>query len=59
MEKNFKTYIALISNRRNTDERYFIKSSRDETLQEFTKRAHTCFDNREFYVDIYEGYLAN
>lgn len=28
MEKNFKTYIALISNRRNTDERYFIKSSR-------------------------------
>lgn len=53
------TYIALITDRRHVDDKYFLKSYNNETLEEFTKRAHACFDCREFYVDIYEGYSAN
>ena len=59
MEKDFKTYIALISNKRNTHDRYFVRSFNKETLEEFTKRANTCFDSSEFYVDIYKGYSVN
>lgn len=58
-EKMNAIYIALITNKRTTDDKYFIKSTHGETLKEFTKRANTCFDNREFYVDIYEGHSTN
>ena len=59
MNTNKAIYIALITNKRTTDDKYFIKSLNDETLEDFTKRANTCFDSREFYVDIYKGYSTN
>ena len=53
------TYIALITDKRHVDDKYFLKNYGGETLKEFTKRVTACFDNREFYVHIYEGYDTN
>lgn len=59
LTNNGPAYIALITNKHNVDDKHFIKSYYNETLKEFTKRAHACFDTREFYVDIFEGYKTN
>lgn len=59
LTNNGPTYIALITNKRHVDDKYFLRSYYNETLKEFTKRAHTCFDIREFYVDIFEGYSTD
>lgn len=59
LTNNGLAYIALITNKHNVDDKHFIKSYYNETLKEFTKRAHACFDTREFYVDIFEGYKTN
>ena len=45
-------YVALIANRRDTYDRYWIRSTPNETLEVFTKRMRKCYDYLTYNVDI-------
>lgn len=51
---NSKHYIALIANRHDSYDRYWIRSTPNETLEAFAKRMHKCYDYLTYNVDICE-----
>lgn len=57
--KLMKYYVALIANRHDTYDRYWVRSTPNETLEAFTKRMHKCYDYLSYYVDICEAEEVN
>ena len=49
-----KYYVALIADRHDAYDRYWVRSTPDETLEAFTKRVRKCYDYLSYYVDICE-----
>ena len=50
-----KYYVALIADRHDTYDRYWVRSTPNETLEAFTKRIRKCYDYLSYYVDICEA----
>lgn len=50
-----KYYIALITDRHDVYDRYWLRSTPGETLEAFAKRMHKCYDYLSYYVDICEA----
>lgn len=53
--KFMKNYVALIANRRDIYDRYWVRSTSNETLETFAKRMHKCYDFLTYNVDICEA----
>lgn len=48
-------FVALIQTRRNFGDRHFVKSSSDETKEQFIKRMEDCYGGDNVYeIEIYQ-----